>query len=132
MTTHLNQAKHNEAFLKTIDQAASDNYFDWKITVCFYASIHYLRALEKLKKKHIKNSHKDFLYHLNTSHSDAILPINKTVFNHYQDLFNMAHRTRYSGFLDKNFQMSLYKANFEFAKINLEAIKQYCIKQGVK
>lgn len=69
---------------------------------------------------------------MNGANTDALMPINKNVFHHYQNLFDMAHKTRYYGFLDAKFQMSLYKANFEFAKNDLEVIKIYCTKQGVK
>lgn len=132
MLNHLNLAKHNEDFLNTIENAAPNSFFDWKITVCFYSALHYLRALEKLKKKQIGNSHKQFLFHLDSSNKDAVLPINRTIFEHYQSLFDMAHKTRYTAFINAKFQMSLYKSNLEFAKNSLSTIKQYCVKQGIK
>lgn len=39
--THLEQARHNEAFLQRID---SDTYSDWVVTVLFYAALHYVDA----------------------------------------------------------------------------------------
>lgn len=41
---HLQQARHNEAFLATFDLATSP-YLDWAATAAFYAALHYLRSL---------------------------------------------------------------------------------------
>jgi hypothetical protein len=41
---HIAQARHNEAFLGTLDLRSSP-YLDWAITVIFYAALHYLRAI---------------------------------------------------------------------------------------
>lgn len=60
MNVHLTQARHNEDFLKIVSEASPNNYFDWKITVCFYASLHYLRALEKHSKKRLAKAIKNF------------------------------------------------------------------------
>lgn len=41
---HLQQAKHNEAFLASLDLETTP-FLDWAITAVFYAALHYLRAL---------------------------------------------------------------------------------------
>jgi hypothetical protein len=42
---HLRQARHNEAFAAQLAADKSLPYFDWLITVCFYAAVHYAEAL---------------------------------------------------------------------------------------
>ena len=41
---HLAQARHNEAFLASLDLPTTP-YLDWAVTVIFYGALHYLRAL---------------------------------------------------------------------------------------
>ena len=49
---HLEQAQRNEAFLTSLD-IPSTPYLDWAVTVIFYASLHYLRAL--FARHHVTN-----------------------------------------------------------------------------
>lgn len=42
---HLRQARHNEAFAAQLAADTALPFFDWLITVCFYAAVHYAEAL---------------------------------------------------------------------------------------
>jgi hypothetical protein len=42
---HLNQAEHNESFAAQLDGDPDLRYWDWLITVAFYAAVHYVEAL---------------------------------------------------------------------------------------
>lgn len=39
----LNHARHNNDAIKYLDK--SPNHLDWVITICFYSSLHYVRAI---------------------------------------------------------------------------------------
>ncbi len=49
---HLAQARHNEAFLASLDLPTTP-YLDWAVTAIFYAALHYLRGL--LARHHVTN-----------------------------------------------------------------------------
>jgi hypothetical protein len=42
---HLRQAQHNETFAEQLYQDGHLQHWDWLITVCFYAAVHYAEAL---------------------------------------------------------------------------------------
>jgi len=42
---HLQQAEHNESFAAQLYQDGHLQHWDWLITVCFYAAVHYAEAL---------------------------------------------------------------------------------------
>jgi hypothetical protein len=69
---HLDQARHNEGFLSTIDRA---KYSDWAVTTLFYSSLHYVDAclarrgvhprLHDARENDLKDFHdlKELVYH---------------------------------------------------------------------
>lgn len=132
MQKHLDQAKHNEEFLGVIDTHSPANYFDWKITVVFYSALHHIRALEKHSKKNIGGTHKSILKNINPDEPGAIMPVDSACFGCYDDLFNLAHTSRYSGIVDIKVFLPLMQFNFGLAKKHLIEIKKYCNSKGIK
>jgi hypothetical protein len=132
MTEHLNQAQHNWDFLNALNTHFPKLYFDWKITVTFYVAIHYLRAFEKYKGVRIHGTHRELIYHSDPAHTDALNPLSHTAFLAYLGLFDAAHKSRYKGFGDKNFHMTLLQLDYNNAQEYLSILKTYIVGQGLK
>ena len=131
MQRFLDQAKHNEEFLAVIDKHSPTNYFDWKITVTFYASLHYIKALSKLKKKQIGDKHKDIFKKIDANHVECEMPISADCFASYSTLFNLAHTSRYFGIVNPATYTQLMKYNFSLAKSEIIVVKKYCKSEGL-
>ncbi|MDT3738673.1 MAG: hypothetical protein RO257_04145 [Candidatus Kapabacteria bacterium] len=97
---HLTQAKHNEKLLNYLHAEIADNFFDWKITVSFYAALHYIKAYSYNQNKQIGDSHYDMLNNINPSFNSALLPFPKYIFDCYMNLYNYSRYARYSGMVD--------------------------------
>ncbi|MCE9538746.1 MAG: hypothetical protein K8R85_05965 [Bacteroidetes bacterium] len=132
MKKHLDQAKHNEDFLSVIHKHSPTNYFDWKVTVIFYSALHHIRALEKHSKKHIGGTHQTILKNINPAESSAIMPVDSACFGCYDDLYNLAHISRYTGIVDVKMFLPLMEFNYGLAQKHLLVIKKYCNSKGVK
>lgn len=94
---HLRQAKHNERFLSLIEDNYPDDFFDWKITVCFYIIVHYIDgfflshgiSISDHKQRRIQLLLKDYPI------------INDEFYTHYENIYYMCMSARYDGFKDK-------------------------------
>jgi hypothetical protein len=67
MQIFLNQAEHNVKFLKSLDANYPEDYYDWKITVAFYSSLHYIKFLLKTIYKIDVGTHID----INSTHKTS-------------------------------------------------------------
>lgn len=93
---HITQAKHNLLFLEHINQT-SITFFDWQVTVCFYAALHLVNA-------HLSLHQMQYRKHVDVK--DAINPKNQRSFNidsalpdneylAYTKLQSLSRRSRY-------------------------------------
>jgi hypothetical protein len=89
---HLEQARHNEAFLGSLD-LQSTPYLDWAVTIIFYAALHYLRALfaDNLITNISRYGDMDKAFD-----RLALLKKNPTVYNDYRQLKDDSRDTRYN------------------------------------
>ena len=94
-TEHISQAKNNLKFLQDISTELSGQYWDWNVTVCFYAGVH-------LVNSHIAST-TDLHYRRHDEVSDTLNPFNQlslakvpeNVFTAYCHLQNLSRRSRY-------------------------------------
>lgn len=131
MRSHIARAKSNEKFLKFIDQGASSDFTDWKITVIFYTALHYLRAYLLFKKIRVPRSHKLIDTIINPSNPSAIHPLPK-VYNRYNALYQNSWESRYSGVYTNDFQEKLLLAKCQESRQYLEALKSFFAEEGLK
>ena len=59
MNSFYNQAKHNKEFLDCVEENFPNSFFDWKITILFYVSIHLIKCLAKTRNVEIGDTHYD-------------------------------------------------------------------------
>lgn len=88
-TVHLRKARHNKAFLVTID-VSGPRFLDWAVTVLFYCALHYVEAwfCRKLDRHF-------------TNHGDRNQAVNRfltTIAGGYLRLYNRARLARYEQF----------------------------------
>jgi len=88
-SVHLRKARHNKAFLATIDVSAP-GFLDWAVTVLFYCALHYVEAWFSRKlDRHF------------TSHGDRNQAVNRfltRIARGYLRLYNRARLARYEQF----------------------------------
>jgi hypothetical protein len=135
MKKHLEQARHNEAFLHFLDTSAPDEYFDWKFTVLYYTALHYMRAFLKMKGLSVGSTHEDVLKCINPirkrSPGEKGLAVNQQVYKAYRELYLQCLDARYefSYFISP---VSGQKVLYSEYRKSLEIIKHYLQKQGLE
>ena len=95
MYDHLALAAQNENFVQNLNQAFPYNHQDWKITVTFYAGLHYMRAYLDMRHVVVGDTHKDLFDVINPRSSLAPFPLPFPIFRDYQRLSQFSRSTRY-------------------------------------
>ena len=92
---HLEQYKHNKKFVRFGILNTQDNFYDWEITVFFYAAIHLVEAiLAKECSVESVHNHQD-RSELLLEHKDVFGGVTKSFFK----LQTLSHSARYSGYI---------------------------------
>lgn len=128
---HINQVLHNKTFLSNIHQRWPEQYFDWKITVCFYIALHYVKALALEKKVFIGDSHYAIDKNVNPERPNVKLNIPPKIWKAYKYLFYYSQSARYSGIINKNSFNRVQQRNYVFCETYLKHIIQYMSQQGI-
>jgi hypothetical protein len=106
-SVHLRKARHNKAFLATIDVGGAC-FLDWAVTVLFYCALHYVEAWFSRKlNRHF------------TSHGDRNQAVNRfltKIAGGYLRLYNRARLARYERFAMNSTDFHRLKAD-DFAPI---------------
>lgn len=98
MQNHLKQAKHNQELLSEMETVFPQQFFDWKMTICFYIAIHYLQALADSKNIEIGQSHYDIELNINpNSNNNPKMRITRGAWEEYRRLFRYSQTARYDG-----------------------------------
>jgi len=126
---HVQKAKHNEDFLEYVSKNSGNEYFDWQITIVFYAALHYTKAYLKHHGKHSGDSHEEI--------AKAILPKNNPLFNDevyvlYKEMYRSSRDSRYSIVYTSDFQIMMLEQIVKKMKINLKTIKKHYQENGLK
>lgn len=124
-------ANHNEEFHVAICKSHPDTYFDWKIVCLFYVAIHYLKALAKHRNKHIGEFHVHINNNIRSGPHNPAMPLQKTAYQNYMNLFHYSQTARYDGINDLNTFNVLMKGNYVHALKCFEDFKKYIISSEV-
>jgi hypothetical protein len=134
MGVFADQVKHNESLLAHLDAEFPNKYFDWKVTLVFYCSIHLVKELGLISKKIIGESHFDILNNINPNPRVGFTPtlsVSKTQYNFYNDIYQYSRVARYTGITDYTIFEAQRKADYNICKTNYAKMKQYYIQRGV-
>lgn len=113
MNDFYNQAKHNDVFLTAIEQSFPDDYFDWKVTVIYYTSIHMLKCLAKKRGVPIGDTHQDIANSLNPRRGKQAFPFPEWAWDKYEDLLRYSKTARYDGINNRAIVLKAQKNNFK-------------------
>jgi HEPN domain len=129
MDMHLKQALHNTCMLEDMEKSYPNNYFDWKITVCFYISLHLLRAFAVKEGISLGNDHESVFQSFREGDLKSLLtPDFKKA---YSTLSRYSRTARYSGFASKSAFDRICKDDFKHCKSSLEKVIKELEYKGV-
>ncbi len=94
---YLDQANHNEEFHTCLTSNYSEKFFDWKIIVLFYTSIHYLKALAAKKGIDIGKTHSEIASNCNPKRDSPKMALSTNAYNEYKKLRVYSEAARYEG-----------------------------------
>jgi hypothetical protein len=123
VSINLKQAEENERLLHTLIKDHPKDFFDWKINICFYATLHYVNSyIHKVDPDYPINNHHDSLSFLKRKAKDHI-------FISYKAIYKLCMDSRYTGFDDYKDFNDNNKTDFENVALPaLTDIKAYCKK----
>lgn len=90
---HILQAKRNLNFLSAINQSVSE-YYDWQVTVCFYAALHIVNAHLAMYNLQYRK-HKDVNFALNFASQTSPARLPEEEYLAYTALQSLSRRSRY-------------------------------------
>ena len=132
MNDFYRQAKHNKDFLDSIESNFPDRYYDWKITVTFYISIHLLKCLAKKRNHNIGATHEDVSRSLNPRKcSKQVFPFPEWAWNKYSDMLQYSKTSRYDGISDEKIVFSAQKKNYQECKKLFSSFCSYMKSNGI-
>lgn len=92
---HILQAKNNLRFLEQTNLTHKDNYWDWKVTVSFYACVHLVNAhLAEGTNLHYRK-HSEVENAINFANTTSLKAVPKDVYLAYRKLKGLSRRSRY-------------------------------------
>lgn len=116
---HSSQAVHNLKFLEEIGD--SDDFWDWKVTVCFYIAVHLMNAHIVQKSNNYFRKHEQVINELNPKNKDSKCSLSIQNYKSYRKLYNLARRSRY--LINDNFHDDDGRTCFTFDKHLAKAVK---------
>jgi hypothetical protein len=128
-TSHIKKAKSNEKFRSELCHCFEDQFFDWKVTVCFYEAIHWLRALAHHRKKEIGRTHIDIKKNIDPKYADATMVIEAHARKAYEVLHKNSQSARYDSYLEDEDENEVYGNMFKHSEENLKQFKGFIDKQ---
>jgi uncharacterized protein (UPF0332 family) len=131
MEKYINHANHNYTFHESIQECFPDHYFDWKVTCIFYVALHYMRAYIKSKGVDPGSSHNEIDQIINPARKGK-LPVTKTCWENYRNLYEYSRVARYDGFIDVEAFLNERKIEHMYSGQHLEEIKSYLKDHGLK
>ena len=131
MQKHLAQAEHNQKFYQCICEDYGTEFFDWKITTLFYTAVHWIGALASKRSKDIGTTHEQIHANINPMRNGA-MPITKTAWHNYRNLYNYCHTARYEGFVDYNTWQKIKEADHRHSVKSFNDLSKYLKDQGIQ
>lgn len=93
--SHFTQAKKNLKFLSEISVAYPKGYWDWKVTVAFYAALHLVNGHINKTTNNSYRTHKETNQALNPYNKLSLSKIPEEECLRYEKLHNLSRRSRY-------------------------------------
>jgi len=115
-----NKSNHNTDFLNSINNDYPEEYFDWKVTVQFYSSLHRCYCVLKTKTFNIEQSHMSNIKNLKT--------INSELSRKLYTLYKHSRQARYDGFISEGAMSRINKINFQTGTRLMASIETECLK----
>ncbi len=131
MQSYIDKARHCERFIEFIEANSNDDFLDWKITILFYCSVHYINAFIRFKNLPIPDSHLKRNGYINPNDQKSKIPFPLSIYNRYIDSYTSSRDARYSGYLGGDFHHLLLKVKCDFLKKHLNEIKAFLKEQGL-
>lgn len=117
---HIDQAKHNIAFLVHVNNSNS-NYWDWQVTVSFYIAVHLVNAhIAKVANLHYR-THEDVKNAINPFNSMPICGVPEEIYVSYARLEGLSRRSRY--LCHDDYKKRDEQAHFTYDKHFAKAVK---------
>ncbi len=92
---HIEQAKHNLLFLDETSHFSPNEFWDWKVTICFYVAVHIVNShLAKKIHAHYR-SHNDVSNALNPNNPLSPTKVPEEIYLAYKKLQGLSRRSRY-------------------------------------
>jgi hypothetical protein len=132
MNDFYNQAKHNLKFLEAIEASFPEDYFDWKITVLYYVSIHMLKCWAKQRGADIGRTHQEIANSLNPRRGRQVTPLPEWVWDKYSDLLRYSQSSRYDGINNAAIVLSAQKKNYQECKKLFQSFCSYMKSKGIE
>lgn len=129
MEHHITKAQNNERFLLFIEESIKDDFIDWKITVIFYAALHYIKAFLKKNKIIIGQSHSEIESAIKAG---GKFPLPPDIYDIYHDLYRTSREARYVAIYTTPFQDTLLQFKCNEAKEELNTLKEFIKTCGLK
>jgi hypothetical protein len=125
MQKHINQAEQNLKLLEHLKEHHPDCFFDWKVTISFYISIHMLKALAIHRGKILGGTHQEIFNALNPKAAKKLFQIPDIQWKNYYNLYQYSRTARYDGFDDIEDHETIQKRNFEHCAVMLQYFITY-------
>jgi len=97
------QAEKNSRTLDKLDDAFPDDLIDWKITVAFYAALHYVNMFISHEGYDVPTTHVDLKELINPQTNEPGPKLTSGVFGAYCAMERRSRNVRYNGFNDEGF-----------------------------
>lgn len=125
MEKHIKQAKHNKSLLEHLIITFPNTYSDWKVTLCFYTAVHYMRALVVKHGGDVVDSHEQIKRMMCPRSSDKICTIKQDQWDNYHGLKVYSETARYNGILDIDDHEEVSSNNLKDALVMLGRFEKY-------
>lgn len=130
MGAFLEQAKHNEELLDLMDKNFPNQFFDWKVTIAFYAVVHYMNEYLAADGRGIfVKDHLDRNCHLNPDCADSVFPLSKTNWLLYHDTYLKSRAIRYNGIRNRALSLKKWEEDYKIVRENLKKLKEFALSE---
>ncbi|ADR21385.1 hypothetical protein MATR_09860 [Marivirga tractuosa] len=125
MQEYIEQCKYNVELLEALEEKFPENYFDWKITIAFYVTIHCIKAILRKKLSRNVSSHEEIINIISHKKAGNSSPVSKSCWNMYYALYSASRDVRYNGFTDFKSFNEHNESEFRICKAQMENIMKY-------
>ena len=128
MGKFLEQARHNEALLDLLDEKFPDLFFDWKITIAFYSTLHYMNEyLADGGRNIIVHDHSERNAQLNPNDHRCTFPLSEDLWEKYYEIYIKSKAVRYQGIPNKRSVLLKWKEDYTTVRRYFKELKDFVL-----